>query len=181
MRPSHYNSRIYTQTETAAGEYDIRQRSRGLGRRSRAAEWPSDMPTPGTTCTGTCPGGDDCECIHTVKFHWSYPSATRLIYAGGHCHAELHRHDAVPQRHRPRDGGCVPASATIGTGNVTHDKYDEPGYLMLPPCVWGDDAGLNPSILLPPGTPLVSIKRNRNTHTGHFGEMASWQMRGVSF
>ena len=68
-----------------------------------------------------------------------------------------------------------------GTGNVTHDKYDEPGYLMLPPCVWGDDAGLNPSILLPPGTPLVSIKRNRNTHTGHFGEMASWQMRGVNF
>ena len=28
---------------------------------------------------------------------------------------------------------------------------------------------------------LVSIKRNNNTHMGHFGEMASWQMRGVNF
>ena len=32
--------------------------------------------------------------------------------------------------------------------------------------------------LITPG--LVSIKRNRNTHDGHFGEMASWQMRGVT-
>mgnify|MGYP004361758237 CR=1 FL=1 len=28
---------------------------------------------------------------------------------------------------------------------------------------------------------MFSIKRNRNTHAGHFGEMASWQMRGVNF
>ena len=36
-------------------------------------------------------------------------------------------------------------------------------------------------VLLPPGTPLISIKKNHNTKTGHFGEMASWQMRGVNF
>ena len=54
-------------------------------------------------------------------------------------------------------------------------------YIALPPCLWGDDKGLQHSFLLPPGTPLLSIKKNRNTHMGHFGEMASWQMRGVSF
>ena len=27
--------------------------------------------------------------------------------------------------------------------------------------------------------PLLSIKKNRNTHVGHYGEMASWQMRGL--
>ena len=48
-------------------------------------------------------------------------------------------------------------------------------------CLWGDDKGLEPSILLPPNTELVSIKRNTNTHVGHYGEMASWQMRGVNF
>ena len=48
-------------------------------------------------------------------------------------------------------------------------------------CLWGDDKGLEPSVLLPPNTELVSIKRNKNTHVGHYGEMASWQMRGVNF
>ena len=38
--------------------------------------------------------------------------------------------------------------------------------------------GLKPSVHLPPNTPLVSVKKNVNTHAGHFGEMASWQMRG---
>merc|ERR1712032_187606 len=45
-----------------------------------------NTPTPGTTCTGTCPDGPDCECIHTITYHWTM-SNTRLIYAGGHCHA----------------------------------------------------------------------------------------------
>jgi len=65
-----------------------------------------------------------------------------------------------------------------GQGNVTVDKYDEAGYLSLPPCLWGDDKGLSPSVHLPAGTPLVSFKTNVNTKMGHFGEMASWQMRG---
>ena len=41
--------------------------------------------------------------------------------------------------------------------------------------------GLLPSVMLPAGTPMVSIKRNFNTHMGHYGEMASWQMRGGNF
>ena len=53
---------------------------------------------------------------------------------------------------------------------------------MLPPCLWGaKEEGLAPPSWLPANTPMVSIKRNRNTHAGHFGEMASWQMRGVNF
>jgi len=70
-----------------------------------------------------------------------------------------------------------------GNGNVTHDKWDEAGYLALPPCLWSDNGGegLEPSVWLPKGTPMISIKRNVNTHMGHYGEMASWQMRGVFF
>ena len=44
--------------------------------------------------------------------------------------------------------------------------------MALPPCLWGEDEGLQPSVLLPPGTELVSIKKNRNTNMGHYGEMA---------
>ena len=59
--------------------------------------------------------------------------------------------------------------------------YDEEGYLALPPCLWGDDEGLAPSVLLPPGAQVYSVKKNKNTHTGHYGEMASWQMRGRNY
>ena len=68
-----------------------------------------------------------------------------------------------------------------GQGRVDEDRFDDAGYLLLPPCLWGDDdEGLHPSVLLPEGTPLLSVKKNRNTRNGHFGDMASWQMRGVN-
>ena len=74
---------------------------------------------------------------------------------------------------------CRQASK-YGKGDVKGDKFDELGYIVLPPCLWGPDAGLEPSVLLPPHTELVSIKQNFNTRMGHYGEMASWQMRGGS-
>ena len=104
-------------------------------------------------------------------------SGMTLIYAGGHCHApscislELYRNDTgeILCRQLP----------VYGTGNVAADKYDEAGYVALPPCLWGDEDSLVTPFELPYGTPLLSIKKNRNTHVGHFGEMASWQMRGL--
>jgi hypothetical protein len=54
---------------------------------------------------------------------------------------------------------------------VLNDKYDEAGYLALPPCLWGDaDEGLVPSVFLGPNTPMISIKKNRNTNMGHYGK-----------
>ena len=144
--------------------------------------WPLNTPTPGTTCTGTCPDGPDCECEHTITYKWTV-SNMRLMYAGGHCHAPacigiwLYKNDTgkldLLCHQRP----------IYGTGNVAADKYDEAGYLALPPCLWSKDPkeGLEPPVWLGPNTPLVSIKKNRNTHLGHYGEMASWQMRGVYF
>ena len=186
----HHLPRFYYQTEANAGEYDIPPAFR------RRADPPipgyPELPistsshnlhlTPGTTCKGGCPDGDDCECVHTITFHWTMSNA-RMVYAGGHCHApscidiELYRNDTgTPQLL------CRQASR-YGQGHVQHDKFDEKGYLVLPPCLWGDhgDRGLAPPSWLPPNTPMFSIKRNRNTYTGHYGEMASWQMRGVNF
>ena len=40
---------------------------------------------------------------------------------------------------------------------------------------------MHTSVFLGPNTPMISIKKNRNTNMGHYGEMASWQMRGVNF
>ena len=180
---SHYDlPRIYYQTEAWAGEYDIPPAFAQPGKPIPGyPNWPEKTPTPGTTCTGNCPDGNDCECIHTIVYKWTV-SNMRLIYAGGHCHApscismELYRNDTGHNMEL-----LCRQMPVYGKGNVTHDKFDETGYLALPPCLWGKDKGLNPSILLPPNTPLVSIKHNRNTKMGHYGEMASWQMRGTSF
>ena len=180
---SHYNlPRIYYQTEAWAGEYDIPPAFAGPGKPIPGyPNWPMNKPTPGTTCTGNCPGGADCECVHTIVYKWTV-SNMRLIYAGGHCHApacismELYRNDTGHEMEL-----LCRQIPVYGKGNVTVNKFDEAGYIILPPCLWGHDKGLEPSVLLPPNTPLVSVKHNRNTHMGHYGEMASWQMRGTSF
>jgi len=182
MNASHHDlPRIYYQTEAHAGEYDIPPAFAVSGKPIPGyPNWPLNTPTPGTTCIGKCPDGPDCECIHTITYHWTV-SNIRLIYAGGHCHApscismELYRNDTGKPQLLCKQ---VPQ---YGTGNFPADKFDEAGYLALPPCLWGDDKGLEPSQFLGHNTPLFSIKKNRNTHTGHFGEMASWQMRGVNF
>lgn len=179
---SHYNlDRVYYQTEAHAGEYDIPPAFARPGEPIVGyTDWPLNKTTPGTSCTGNCPDGDDCECIHTITYHFTM-GPTRLLYAGGHCHApacisiELyHNLTGTPElvcRQLP----------VFGDGDVNNDKFAEAGYLALPPCLWGDDEGLEPSFLLPAGTPMFSVKKNRNTHMGHYGEMASWQMRGTKF
>jgi hypothetical protein len=191
-KPSHLNlPRIYQQTEANAGEYDVPPAFAQDKPIPGYPNWPLDKPTPGTTCTGHCGSGDnmkeDCECIHEIHYKWNvgtgqtpFPKedgGMTLIYAGGHCHApscvsiELYRNDTgeILCRQLP----------VYGTGNVEKDKYDEAGYLSLPPCLWGAEDSLETPFELPYGTPLLSIKKNVNTHVGHFGEMASWQMRGL--
>ena len=173
--------RIYYQTEAWAGEYDIPPAFALPGKPIPGyPNWPHNKPTPGTTCTGNCPGGDNCECVHSISFKWTV-SNMRLIYAGGHCHApscikmQLYRNDSGHEMEL-----LCEQIPVYGKGNVIEDKYDETGYIALPPCLWGEDTGLEPSVLLPKNTPLVAVKYNHNTHMGHFGDMASWQMRGVS-
>mmetsp|Transcript_42291 Transcript_42291/g.76666 ORF Transcript_42291/g.76666 Transcript_42291/m.76666 type:complete len:891 (-) Transcript_42291:222-2894(-) len=179
-RPSHYNlDRIYYQTEAWAGEYDVPPAFPHQGEVLPGFSHlrPGAM-TPGTTCTGSCPDGPDCECENTLTFRWTVPEMT-LLYAGGHCHApacisiELIREDT-------NQTICYQRTS-YGKGDIS-DKWDEAGYITLPPCLWGSSKeDLDPPAYLPNGTTLLSIKRNRNTEIGHYGEMASWQMRGVSF
>uniref|UniRef100_A0A7S4F885 Uncharacterized protein n=1 Tax=Chrysotila carterae TaxID=13221 RepID=A0A7S4F885_CHRCT len=187
--PSHFNlPRYYYQTEANAGEYDVPPAFRRHndppipGYPETPVSTKGDMHlTPGSSCTGNCPDGADCECVHTITYHWKVDSLS-VIYAGGHCHApscvsiELWKNDTgTPELL------CL-QTTKYGKGDTHHDKFDEAGYLVLPPCLFGDEAeGLYPPVYLPPNTPLISVKRNRNTYSGHFGEMASWQMRGVPF
>jgi len=158
--PSHLNlHRFYFQTEAYAGEYDVPQ----------------------------CPAGTPPqECVHQITARWQVKdmftnsnstngTSIKLMYANGHCHApsctsiELYNSDTgtLICRQVPR----------IGTGSS--NKYDELDYINIAPCLWGSpDEGLILPPLLSLDTKLMSIKRSNNTY-GHYGEMASWQMRGI--
>ena len=151
--------RAYYQTEAFSGEYDV----------PRCA-----------------PGTPPEERIHTITAHWQVnemvskefqETANRfaLIYAGPHCHAptcidmELYNSDTG-------DLLCH-VDGILGSGNQSK-PYDEHGYIKLNPCLWGQDSGLMRPIPLSWNTNLTSIKRENNTYA-HYGEMASWQMRGI--
>ncbi|KAH8060478.1 hypothetical protein JL722_4576 [Aureococcus anophagefferens] len=198
--------RYYYLTEQNAGEYDIppafrapatgdpghdarRPVSRRATTRTLAGMpgWPistssADLHlTPGTSCVGDCPGGPDCECEHTITSHFSMSNAS-MIYAGGHCHApacisiELYKNDTGTPELLCRQ------VSVYGEGDVAADKFDEVGYVALPPCLWGSkDEGLEPPVFLGEDTPMFSITHTWNTYVGHTGQMASWQMRGVPF
>ena len=161
--------RIYFQTEANAGEYDIPPAFH-LDDTDKIVGYPEVGPypelTPGSSCTGNCPHGDDCSCIHTITYNHTV-SNMRLIYAGGHCHAPacigiwLYRNDPGHEMELLCHQAPIYGS---GTGqNSVSGMYDEEGYLSLPPCLWGDDEGLEPSVLLPAHTELVSVKKNKNS------------------
>ena len=102
------------------------------------------------------------------------------VHLGGHRHApaclsmELYNDDTG-------ELGCrhVPTYGTKVAGATGDHRFDEKGYLALPPCVWGSAAqGLPEPPLLLWETRLRSVKRVNNTYA-HTGEMALWQGHGV--
>lgn len=111
---------------------------------------------------------------------WQNTSGFELIYAGGHCHAptcidiELYNADTGELL-------CRNVGVYGGTGarTIAGSKWDEPGYLAIPPCLWGSkEEGLMEPVLLGWNATLKSVKRANSTY-GHSGEMALWQMRGT--
>ncbi|CAB9505419.1 Stress up-regulated Nod 19 [Seminavis robusta] len=169
--PSHLQmARFYWQTEASAGEYDI-------------------TPCP--------PGTPSSQCVQVITSQWKVqallqdtkwsnmwgtgPNSTKaegieLINAMPHCHAP----SCLSMELYNADTGQLLCHVQPKPGKSTNKVYDELGYLAIPPCLWSHnpDDGLMEPPFLSTDTNLLSIKRNNNT-VGHFGEMASWQMRGV--
>merc|ERR1711964_173560 len=108
-------------------------------------------------------------------------SGINLVYASCHCHApsclscELWNADTgkLICRQVPVYG----SSAAVGENST--NKYDEKGYIAIPPCLFGpEEEGLEAPHYLKYDQNLTAIKRNNNTYA-HWGEMAMWQMRGA--
>jgi len=153
-------------------QYDIPPAFWVKGKDPKISGYPDVGPypelSPGTTCTGNCPDGPDCECVHTIHFDWTM-QAKRLVYAGGHCHAPACKDIRLFRNDTGTLELICHQMPLYGNGTHTNSPsgiYDEAGYLSLPPCLWGQEEGLEPSFLIPAGTPMVSIKRNVNTRMG---------------
>ena len=63
---------------------------------------------------------------------------------------------------------CVERPVYGGTGQVDEKRFDEPGYILQPPCLWGDEKY---GLVMPPdvdGQYLHSVKTS-NATAGHHG------------
>jgi len=162
--PSHLNLyRFYYQTEAMSSEYDIIQCPKGTPSSSCISEITSRWQVK--NMIGCDFNDPDC---------YKAFSGFELIYAGGHCHAP----SCLSIELYNMDTGDLLCRQTPVLGTGSSDRFDEKDYISLPPCLWGYENGLVPPARLTLETNLLSIKRNNNTY-GHYGEMASWQMRGV--
>jgi hypothetical protein len=174
--------RLYWQTEALAGEYDVPEGS------SSGLSPPAMVKEPDGSYVHTLVSYFTVQqmiwnCNPVTDPNHCMPTGTKgieLVVAAGHCHApaclslELYNNDTQPPTLICRQ---LPV---YGTGDV-HDRFDEKGYAALPPCLWGESAeGLLPRPQLPYSTMLISVKKNNATYY-HYGEMASWQMRGILF
>merc|ERR1711907_505142 len=163
----HQNlARFYYQTEAWAGEYDI-------------VKCPAD--TPSSECVQEISARfkvsdmmHDCDPRNNPQCTGERKNGINLISVSGHCPAP----SCISMDLYNADTGELICRQTPEWGH-SDQVFDEKGYLALPPCLFGpEEEGLIPPMFLSYDTNLMSVKRNNNTYA-HYGEMASWQMRGV--
>jgi len=167
--PTHENLiRLYWQTEAWSSEYDVLKCNDATPREDCVFEIKSNFTV--RDMMQDCDVRKNPACWGDVDNN----DGINIIYAAGHCHApscismELYNADTneLLCRHDPVYGKSA-------------DIFDELGYITIPPCLFGSaDEGLPSPTFLSYDTNLYSVKKNNNTNA-HYGEMASWQMRGV--
>eukprot|EP01060_Flectonema_neradi_P014145 TRINITY_DN20862_c0_g1_i1.p1 TRINITY_DN20862_c0_g1~~TRINITY_DN20862_c0_g1_i1.p1 ORF type:complete len:767 (+),score=171.44 TRINITY_DN20862_c0_g1_i1:37-2337(+) len=133
--------------------------------------------------TPNCEQQPDGSWVHTIR--GTYEESGSLIGAHFHCHAPtclsmaMYRCDkSIGLNNCNETTGellCNENPIYGGTGKIRNKTFDEAGYILQPPCLWGDaEFGLEP----PPtvtGYILHTVKHSNATF-GHHGEMAWQQM-----
>ena len=134
-----------------------------------------------------CSKGEDGTWVHTVVGiqKASEHAGSELVAAHMHCHAPTCLSMSIANNEtgemiceqRPTYGGSNPADVhdknRPGTSREA-DKYEETGFIAVPPCLWGSpEHGLDPPPNLD-GVTMRIVKRSNATY-GHHGEMAHGQ------
>jgi len=139
-----------------------------------------DIPKCNATIPGCSPvpgshnpnGAEGKEWIHTIE--GVYPGSGNLSAAHFHCHAPT----CISMKMTFNDTGeviCEERPIYGGTGKLDIKRFDETGYILQPPCIWGkEEHGLEAPIDVS-GRMLRTVKTS-NATAGHHGEMAWQQM-----
>jgi hypothetical protein len=93
-----------------------------------------------------------------------------MVRAHFHCHAPTCLR--IEMRNNAT-GELICAQSPIygGTGEIDDPRFDEPGYIATPPCLWGNPKyGLQEPVLV--SNVNITITALTNSTYGHHGEMA---------
>lgn len=159
--------RVYFQEYVPKHHVNIERHDWGVGSGGNHDEY--DVPQ--------CARGTPVDkCTHTVTGTWiPIPASnqpTRLVALHHHCHAPT----CLKIETWNNDTGeliCRTRPVYGGTGGYVADekRFDEPGYVAIPSCMWGNEEdGLAPPILMN-GVTIHVVAVTNNTY-GHHGEMA---------
>jgi len=90
-----------------------------------------------------------------------------------HCHAP----NCIREELWNADSGEILCNVSAGYGapqfGPTSRAFNEENYIAIPPCIFGEQPGLQTPFKLPPSTRLHAIKYFNNTYR-HLGQMAQW-------
>lgn len=171
----HMKFRFWVQEYDASYHTNVNRQTWGI-----ASPVEYDIPKCGPGVMA-CTQQPDGNWVHEIR--GTYRGSGRLVAAHFHCHAPGCLSVAM---YRCKKGAkdcdehtgellCKEKPVYGGTGAAIDKRFDEPGYILQPPCLWGDAKyGLEepPSV---EGYVLHSVKTSNATY-GHHGEMAWQQM-----
>jgi hypothetical protein len=119
------------------------------------------------------------------KITGTYQGQGKLVAAHFHCHAptclsiSMYRCNKNVSICNETNGELLCEEKPIygGTGKIPIKKFDEAGFIIQPPCLWGSsEDGLESPVDVDPNKYILgSVKYSNATH-GHHGEMAWQQM-----
>lgn len=93
-----------------------------------------------------CPKGTPAkDCVHEITgtfdvdgvFHTGNQKVN-LVAAHFHCHAPTCLDMAV-YNNKTGELLCKEVAVYGGTGQIDDKRFDEPGYIAVPPCIWGSE------------------------------------------
>ena len=124
--------------------------------------------------------------MHTIVGTYS-ASQGKLVAGHFHCHAPtclsiaMYRCNKTVDVCNATNGELLCEEKPIygGTGHLpaSAKKFDEPGYILQPPCLWGNGAdGLEDPVDVDPDKYVLGSVKTSNATYGHHGEMAWQQM-----
>ena len=142
-----------------------------------------DVPKCTEGMKGCSKSSVDGTWIHTIT--GTYQGSGQLAAAHFHCHAPtclsiaMYRCDKNVTVCNATNGELLCEERPIygGTNKVPNKKFDEPGYILQPPCLWGDSRyGLEAPVDVDPNKYILGSVKTSNATYGHHGEMAWQQM-----